>query len=133
MSLMISQALLVSSLSFKFSKAANLFEVLILYCFLTSTTFNLLGLNLSTSNHYCLFTYYKSFPNFYNHQIVIRITFSYPERSYIQCTRMPSPVYQYVITLVVSLPIKRGPGVIMKVSMRKNCALTKKTSFLSYL
>jgi len=25
---------------------------------------------------------------------------------------MPSPIYQYVINLVVSLPIRRGPGVL---------------------
>ena len=29
---------------------------------------------------------------------------------------MPSPVYQYVVNLVVSLPIRRGPGVLMNVS-----------------
>jgi len=28
---------------------------------------------------------------------------------------MPSPIYQYVINLVVSLPIKWGPGVFMYV------------------
>jgi len=32
---------------------------------------------------------------------------------------MPSPVYQYVINLVVSLPNRRVPGVLMKFSMQE--------------
>jgi len=31
---------------------------------------------------------------------------------------MPSPVYQYVINLAVSLPIRRGPGILTNVSVR---------------
>jgi len=37
------------------------------------------------------------FPDFFNHQIVISITISSPDRSYIEYTRMPAPVYQYNI------------------------------------
>jgi len=33
---------------------------------------------------------------------------------------MPSPIYQYVINLVVSLPFRRGPGVLMNVSVREH-------------
>jgi len=33
---------------------------------------------------------------------------------------MPSPVYQYVINLVVSLPIRRGPGVLVTVSVQEH-------------
>jgi len=36
---------------------------------------------------------------------------------------MQSPIYQYVINLIVSLPIRRGPGVLMNVLMRKDRAL----------
>jgi hypothetical protein len=36
---------------------------------------------------------------------------------------MPSPIYQYVIDLIVSLPIRRGPGVFMNVSVREHRAL----------
>jgi len=36
---------------------------------------------------------------------------------------MPSPIYQYVINLVVSFPIKRGPSVLTNVSVREHCAL----------
>jgi len=36
---------------------------------------------------------------------------------------MPFPIYQYVINLVVSLPIKRVPGVGMNVSVWKYLAL----------
>jgi len=41
---------------------------------------------------------------------------------------MPSPTYQYVINLVVSLPVRRGPGVLMNVSVREHRAL-KNQSF----
>jgi len=36
---------------------------------------------------------------------------------------MPSPVYQYVFSLVMSLPIRRGPGVLMNVSVQEHRAL----------
>ena len=49
-SLMVSQVLFMSSLSLKFSKAANLFEISIWYCFLTSSSFSFLRLNLFPSN-----------------------------------------------------------------------------------
>jgi len=44
--------------SFQFSKAANLFEILIWYCFLTSSSLSFLRFNLTTSNFCapCLFT-----------------------------------------------------------------------------
>jgi len=96
-SLMFSQALFMSSLSFHVSKAAKLFEILNGYCLLTSTPLSFLRLNLSTSNVLCcLFTYCKSFPNFCNHQIVISITVSNRERSNIEYNRMSFP---YVITI----------------------------------
>jgi hypothetical protein len=38
---------------------------------------------------------------------------------------MASLVYQYVISLVVSLPIKGGPGVLMNVLVWENLALDK--------
>ena len=87
-SLTFSQTLFMSSLSFQVSKAANLFEILIGYCLPTSTPLSFLRLNFSTSNVlFFLFTYCKSFPNFCNHQILISITVSNLERSYIECTR----------------------------------------------
>jgi hypothetical protein len=36
---------------------------------------------------------------------------------------MPSHVYQYVTSLVVSLPIRRGPGVFKNVSVLQHRAL----------
>ena len=71
-----------------------------------------------------LFTYYQSSPTFCNHQIVITITVTSPERSYIEYTRMPSPVYQYVINLAVGLPISRGSGVYMSVRSENIVFLT---------
>jgi hypothetical protein len=49
-SLIFSQALLMSLVSLKFSKAANLFVSSIWYCFLTSSSFTFLRLNLSILN-----------------------------------------------------------------------------------
>ena len=40
-----------------------------------------------------------------------------------QDTRIPSLIYQYVIILVVSFHIRRGPGVIMTVSVQERHAL----------
>jgi len=49
-SLMFSQVLFMSSLSFKFSRTANVFEILIWFRFLTSSSLIFLRLNLSVSN-----------------------------------------------------------------------------------
>jgi len=59
---MFSQALFTSSLSFKFYKAADLFEMLIWYCFLTFSSFSFLTFDLSPSNFCapCLRTAYLS-------------------------------------------------------------------------
>jgi len=119
-SLMFSQAIFMSSLSFKFYKDANLFEISIWYFFLTFL--NLLPeiKSFRIKLLCCLFTYFQSFPNLCNHQTVISITVNSPGRSYIEYIQMASSVYQYVISLVVSLPIRRGPGLFMKVSVRKH-------------
>jgi len=60
---------------------------------------------------------YQSFLNFCNHQTVKSITVSSPERSYIEYTRIPSPMYQHMSNLVVSMPIRRGPGMFINVSV----------------
>jgi len=49
-SLIFSQALFMFYLSFKSSKAANMFYILIWYCFLTSSTLSFLRLNLPHRN-----------------------------------------------------------------------------------
>ena len=59
---------------------------------------------------------------FCNHQILTNFRISSPETLYIQYTWMPSPVHQYVINLAVSLPIRRGPGVLMNVSVQEHRA-----------
>jgi len=38
---------------------------------------------------------------------------------------MPSPVYQYVINLVVNLPFRRGSSTLMNVSVIEHRALNK--------
>jgi len=64
-----------------------------------------------------------AFPHFYNHQMVMSIIVSCPERPYIEYTRMSSPLYQYLINLVVTLPIRRGPLVFKNVLKQELCAL----------
>jgi len=49
---------------------------------------------------------------------VISVTVSSLERSYTEYNRLPSPIYQYVINLVVTLPTRRGPDVLMNVAVR---------------
>ena len=56
---------------------------------------------------------------------MIRITLSSPETSHIQYTRLPPPIYQYVVKLVVSLTIRGGPGVFMNVLVREHRALNQ--------
>jgi len=62
-------------------------------------------------------------PMFCKHQTLISIKISSAETSYIKYARMPPPICQYVINLVVSLPIRRGPGVLMNVSVWEYRAL----------
>ena len=117
------QALNMSSLLFKFSRTAVLFEILTWYGFLTSSSLIFLRLNVSTSNRCFLFTYCQSFPNFCNHQTVLSITVSSSERSYIEYTGIPSAIYQYVVNLVFSVPMRRCPGLFMNVSVREHRSL----------
>jgi len=44
---------------------------------------------------------------------------------------MQFPVYQYVINLVVSLPIRRGPGVFMNVSEQERRALKNQIFYVA--
>jgi len=101
---------------FKFSKAANLFETLNWNCFLTSSSLSYLRLNLSTLNA-CIASLLTTnlSPTFGNTKQWSLSHSAPPERWHIAYTRMQSPIYQYVINLVVSLSIRRGPGQVMNV------------------
>jgi hypothetical protein len=44
---------------------------------------------------------------------------------------MPSPVSQYMINLVVSLPIRRGLGVSMNVSLRERRVLKNQVFYVA--
>ena len=94
--------------------------------FANSNSFSFLRLNLSTSN-FCafLFTYQQPFPNICTYQTVISTTVSSLEGWYIEDPRRPYPICQYVIILVVSLPIRRSPCVFMNVSVREHLALNR--------
>jgi len=46
---------------------------------------------------------------------MISDTVSFPERLYVEYNRVPYSIYQYVISLVVSLPVSLG--VLMNVSV----------------
>jgi hypothetical protein len=52
-----------------------------------------------------------SFPTFYNHHTMLIITVSSAEKSHNTHTWMPFPVYQNVINLIVSFPIRTNQSV----------------------
>ena len=119
---MFSQAMFMSLLTCKFCTAANLIDILILYCFLYPSS-------LHISPLCCFFTYCQSSSNFCNNQILIRMTVSSPVIWYIEFTQTPFTIYQYVIRLVVSLSI-RSPGVFKNVRCGNIVLLT--TRFLMW-
>jgi len=45
------------------------------------------------------------------------------ERSHIECTRLPSRIYQYMNSQVLRPPIWRGPDIFMNVSVQEQRAL----------
>ena len=106
----------MSLLSVKFSKAANLFEIIMWYCFVTSKSFSFLSFSLSTSNFCaaCLLTANLSLTfatansDWYRSQLTWKFIH----------TQVPSPICQYVIHLAVSHPLRRCPGALMNVSAR---------------
>jgi len=61
---------------------------------------------------------------------MIGITVNSPESWYTEHTQMPARIYQDVMNLVVSLPIRRGPGVLLNVSVGEHRAL--KTRFFMW-
>ena len=112
-SLTFSQALFMSWLSFKFSKVTDLFKILVWYCCLTCGSLCFLRLNLSTPNlcNACLLTANLSLTSATTRQWSVSVNSL--ERLYMEYTCNQSPIYQSVIHLPVSLPIRRGPGVFM--------------------
>jgi hypothetical protein len=118
------QSLFMSSLSLQFSKAVNLFEILIWYCFLTSSLLSFLRLNLCTSN-YCAASLITV-----NHSLTFATTrwWSVTQSAHLKDRTSTIPqchIYQCVIYLLVSLPIRRGPGVLVNVSVREHRALNQ--------
>jgi hypothetical protein len=101
------------------------------YCFLTPAHLASQIKSFPVKRLCCWFTYCQSFPNCIKHQIVISITVSSPETSPIWYTQMPSPIYQYVISQVVSLTIREGPGVLLNVSAREHLALNNEIFWCS--
>jgi hypothetical protein len=95
-SLIVSQVLLISISSSKFSKDANLFEILTWHFSLTYTSFNFLD-QTSPCKHRALLIHCQSLPNVSRYQIVIRITVCCPERSGVRYIWMPSHVYENMV------------------------------------
>ena len=62
---------------------------------------------------------------------MIGITVSSPETLYIGYTEMSPAIYQYVVNLFVSLPIRRGPGVLMNVSVQEHHALNNQIFYVA--
>jgi len=100
----------MSSQELKFPKATKLSEILIWYIFVTPNSLSLI-LNLFTSNFCAVCWLSDTLQNFYSHQVMITNSVSTLERSYIEYTCMPYSMYQYVIDLIVTLPIRIDLGV----------------------
>jgi len=71
----------------------------------------------------CIKIYIKTTPTCFGVTGVICNTINSPKTSHIQYTRMPSPIYQYMVNLVVTLTIRGGPGVFMNVPVREHLAI----------
>jgi len=99
-----SQAIFLSLLSSKF--------------YLTSTSISFLRMNISIS-YFCASRLLTDslFLTFSTTRYFNGITISSRERTVIKYTWMPSPVYQDVINMNFSLPIRRGPGVSVSISI----------------
>jgi hypothetical protein len=61
---------------------------------------------------------------------VISIRVSFSERPYFEYTRMPSPIYQHMINLVVLVPIRIGPGIFINILTQAHRALHNSDFFL---
>ena len=101
-------------------------KVVIVYCFLTSSSFSFLRLNLFTSTFYasCLLTA-NLFLTFATTRQSSVSQPAQPTRSYIEYTQIPSPIYQYVVNLVASLLTRRSSVVLVNVSVREHRFLNK--------
>jgi len=114
--LMFSQVLFMSLLSYSYSKAANLFEILIWYCSLTSSSLIFLRLHFPTSNFCALnlltanlsLNFVTTNSDQYHSELPWKICILYNWMSY--------PIYQNVNNLDVSLPFRRVLGLLMNVS-----------------
>jgi hypothetical protein len=62
---------------------------------------------------------------------VISVTGSYLEILYMEYTSMPSPIYRYVINLIVRLAVRRGPGVFVNVQCRNIMLLTARFFYVA--
>ena len=112
LSLTCSQAVFMSPLSYKLYKFPNLLEILIWYCFLTSSSFSFLRLNLSTLN-FCAFTATRQ-------GSVSQLPWKIVHWVYLNTI---SCLSIFVIILIVYHPIRRGPGEFMNVLAQEHRAL----------
>jgi hypothetical protein len=68
--------------------------------------------------------YIQFYPKFCNHQTAISVQICSLEISYVSYDRMPSPIYRYVIDVVISAAIRGAPAVLMNVSCGNIVLLT---------
>ena len=87
----------MSSLSLKFSKAAKLFESSIWHWFLISSSYSFLRLNLSTSKFCVAFLLTANLSLTLEPPDSDQYHSQLPWNIYVEYTRMPSPIYQYMI------------------------------------
>jgi hypothetical protein len=118
-SLIVSQALLVSSSASKSSKAIWDFKTILFF-----TLYHVLFPEIESihmNSVCCLFTACQPLPNFCHHQIVASITNCHPEWLDIKYTWMLSPIYRNIVNFVVSLSIRRCSSKFMNVTIWELC------------
>jgi hypothetical protein len=117
---MFSQDLFMSSLSFTFSKPVLNLNLILFPTLQFTLLPEIKSLYIELLCYLCTYCQYR--PNFRNHQIVINITVNSHDRLYILYTRVLYPICKYVISPVVSHPIRRRAEFFMKVSVREHHA-----------
>jgi hypothetical protein len=117
-------------------QTANLFVTSILYSFLTSSKISFLRLNFSTSKFCAVFYITAKLSLTFVTTIwwsLITITVNFLDRRYMENNRKPYPIYQYIISLVVSLPTKICPGVFINLYERPNLICLYKNTVSTFL
>jgi hypothetical protein len=103
-------------------QSSKVFVIAILYCFLSYRSFSFLILNISPSILCYLFTYCQAITNISTTRLW-SVSQSAPQKLVHQIYSNVT-IYQYVINLFLSLPVRRSPDLLMNVSVQEHFVLS---------